>query len=83
MKKLLKWAVVAVASVFGLGMGRLAAQSVNQHIPLTATWATQAVRVWISDAVTFGVALVGAVVATKITGKISFFGKGGGVTIAK
>jgi hypothetical protein len=82
-KKLLKWTVIAFASVFGLGLGRTTADHVNQGIPLSATWATQKVRVWITDLTTFAVGLVAAVLATKITGKVAFFGKGGGVTISK
>lgn len=83
MKKLLKWTAIAFASVFGLGLGRSTADHVNKNIPLSATWATQRVRIWISDLVTFAVGLIAAVAATKITGKVSFFGKGGGVSVTK
>ncbi len=81
-KKLLKWSVIAFAAVFGLGLGRNGADHVNQAIPLSATWATQRVRVWISDLVTFIGGLSLSVLATKITNHVKFFGKGG-VTITK
>lgn len=83
MKKLLKWTAIAFASVFGLGLGRVAADHVNQGIPLSATWATQKVRIWISDLVTFAGGLIAAVVSTKLSAKLHFFGKGGGVSITK
>jgi hypothetical protein len=41
------------------------------------------VRIWISDLTIFATALVASVLATKITNKVHFFGKGGGVTVTK